>query len=158
VVGRYFYRRQEEERPMPDLVVVDGGKGQLSSAGAELASLGLQEQPIISLAKRLEEVYLPGQSDPVTIPKSSPALLLLKRIRDEAHRFAITYNRKVRSKRTIASALDGIAGVGKARRESLLKEFGSVERIKQATVDDLARVKGISKRLAEKILKALMSQ
>ncbi|PWB68837.1 hypothetical protein C3F09_10950 [candidate division GN15 bacterium] len=143
---------------MPDLVVVDGGKGQLSSAGAELNSLGLSEQPVISLAKRLEEVYLPGQSDPVTIPKSSPALLLLKRIRDEAHRIAITYNRKVRSKRTITSALDGIAGVGKSRRESLLKEFGSVERIKQATPDDLARVKGISRQLAEKILQVLASQ
>jgi len=158
VVGRYFYRRKEEERPMPDLVVVDGGKGQLSSAGAELASLGMKEQSIISLAKRLEEVYLPGRSDPVTIPKYSPALLLLKRIRDEAHRFAITYNRKVRSKRTITSALDGIAGVGKARRELLLREFGSVDRIRQATADDLARVKGISRSLAEKILKALMSQ
>jgi len=158
VVGRYFYRRKEEKRPMPDLVVVDGGKGQLSSAGAELASLGLREQSIISLAKRLEEVYLPGRSDPVTIPKSSPALLLLKRIRDEAHRFAITYNRKVRSKRTIKSALDDIAGVGKSRRELLLKEFGSVERIKQATAEDLARVRGISVTLAQKILTALASR
>jgi excinuclease ABC subunit C len=158
VVGRYFYRRKEEKRPMPDLVVVDGGKGQLSSAGAELASLGLKEQSIISLAKRLEEVYLPGRSDPVTIPKSSPALLLLKRIRDEAHRFAITYNRKVRSKRTIKSALDDIAGVGKSRRELLLKEFGSVERIKQATAEDLARVRGISVTLAQKILTALASR
>ena len=155
VVGRYFYRRKEEKRPMPDLVVVDGGKGQLSSAGAELASLGLKEQSIISLAKRLEEVYLPGRSDPVTIPKSSPALLLLKRIRDEAHRFAITYNRKVRSKRTIKSALDDIDGVGKSRRELLLKEFGSVERIRQATPEDLARVKGISTQMAQKILAAL---
>lgn len=158
VVGRYFYRRKEEKRPMPDLVVVDGGKGQLSSAGAELASLGLKEQSIISLAKRLEEVYLPGRSDPVTIPKSSPALLLLKRIRDEAHRFAITYNRKVRSKRTIKSALDDIDGVGESRRERLLKEFGSVERIRQATPEDLARVKGISTQMAQKILAALASR
>jgi excinuclease ABC subunit C len=94
----------------------------------------------------------------VTIPKSSPALLLLKRIRDEAHRFAITYNRKVRSKRTIKSALDDIAGVGKSRRELLLKEFGSVERIKQATAEDLARVRGISVTLAQKILTALASR
>jgi excinuclease ABC subunit C len=111
VVGRYFHRLREESKDGPDLVVVDGGKGQLSSARAELESLGFADQAIIGLAKRLEEVFVPEQSDAITIPRSSPALLLLKRIRDEAHRFAITYNRKVRSKRTITSALDGIPGI-----------------------------------------------
>lgn len=158
IVGRYFYRVAEEKKQPPDLVVVDGGKGQLSSARAELESLGFADQPIISLAKRLEEVYVPDQSDPITIPKSSPALLLLKRIRDEAHRFAITYNRKVRAKRTITTALDNIPGVGPSKRTALLLEFGSVERIKQASVEDLTRLKGIGKQLAEKILGALAGQ
>ncbi|MCB2202036.1 excinuclease ABC subunit UvrC [bacterium] len=155
VIGRYFYRIREEEKQPPDLVVVDGGKGQLSSALAELTSLGFSDQPIIGLAKRLEEVFRPGESDPTTIPRSAPALLLLKRIRDEAHRFAITYNRKVRSKRTIKSALDDIPGVGPARRKALLDEFGSVEQIKTKSVEELAAVKGITATLAEAILKHL---
>lgn len=151
VVGRYFHRINEEKKSPPDLVVVDGGKGQLSSAQAELNSLGFIDQPIISLAKRLEEVYLPQLSDPITLPKSSPALMLLKRIRDEAHRFAITYNRKVRQKRTIKSALDEIKGIGPAKRAALLKHFGSVEGIRKATVEELAAVKGINRTLAEKL-------
>lgn len=155
VVGRYFYRIREENKIPPDLVVVDGGKGQLSSATAELKSLGFELQPIISLAKRLEEVYLPGQSGPITISKSSPALILLKRIRDEAHRFAITYNRKVRTKRTVKSALDDVPGIGPAKRALLLTTFGSVDRIKQLSVDDLAAVKGITRKLAERILRKI---
>jgi excinuclease ABC subunit C len=155
VVGRYFFRLGEEKKTAPDLVVVDGGKGQLSSALAELASLGFKEQPIISLAKRLEEVYLPDQSDPMTIPKSSPALILLKRIRDEAHRFAITFNRTVRSKRTIQSQLDGIPGVGPSKRDALLREFGSVAQLREKSVEDLTKVKGISPKLAEAILARL---
>jgi excinuclease ABC subunit C len=155
VVGRYFHRVREEGRPAPDLVVVDGGKGQLSSAVAELRSLGFDTQPVIGLAKRLEEVFVPEQSDALTIPRSAPGLLLLKRIRDEAHRFAVTYNRKVRTKRTITSALDEIPGVGPARRAALLTKFGSVEQIKQATVEQLTEVKGISAKLAETILKQL---
>ena len=108
VIGRYFHKVLEDKHEPPDLVVVDGGKGQLSSATAELESLGFADQPIISLAKKLEEVYLPGLSGPITIPRGSPALMLLKRIRDEAHRFAVNYNRKVRQKRTITSELDGV--------------------------------------------------
>ena len=111
VIGRYFHRIREEDLDPPNLIVVDGGKGQLSSALAELNSLGFSDQSVIGLAKRLEEVFLPEQSEAVTIPRSSPSLLLLKRIRDEAHRFAITYNRKVRSKRTNKSSLDDIPGV-----------------------------------------------
>jgi excinuclease ABC subunit C len=155
VIGRYFHRLKEEDKPPPDLVVVDGGKGQLSSAKQELASLGFETQPIISLAKRLEEVYLPGLSDPMTIPRSSPALILLKRIRDEAHRFAITYNRKVRSKRTIKSALDEIPGIGTAKREVLLRTFGSVARIKELSIEELAAAKGITMKIAETIKKHL---
>jgi excinuclease ABC subunit C len=152
VVGRYL---REEKLVPPDLLVVDGGKGQLSSALAELKSLGFEEQPVIALAKRLEEVYLPGLSGPITIPRGSPALMLLKRIRDEAHRFAVTYNRKVRQKRTITSQLDDIPGIGPARREALLKHFGSVQRIKEATVDEIAAVKGIHRKLAEEVKRVL---
>lgn len=152
VVGRYFYRLQSEKLTPPDLVVVDGGKGQLSSALTELKSLGFDNQPVIALAKRLEEVYLPFQSDPITIGKSSPALILLKRIRDEAHRFAINYNRKVRSRRTIQSALDSVPGIGPAKRALLLQTFGSVARIQKATLEELTAIKGINKKLARIIL------
>jgi excinuclease ABC subunit C len=155
VVGRYFKRRAEEEKPMPDLVVVDGGKGQLSVAQRELRYLGLEEQPVIGLAKRLEEVYVPGVSDPIVIPRSSPALLLLKLIRDEAHRFAIEYNRKVRSKRTITSALAEIKGVGPAKQTALLMAFGSVEQIRQQTPERIAEVKGVNLALAQRILEEL---
>lgn len=155
VVGRYFFRLSEEKKTSPDLVVVDGGKGQLSSALAELDSLGFADQAIISLAKRLEEVYIPQQSDPITIPKASPGLILLKRIRDEAHRFALTFNRAVRSKRTIQSALDGIPGVGPAKREALLRAFGSVEQIRHKSPDELAQVRGITRKLAEAIVVGL---
>ncbi|MCK4301798.1 MAG: excinuclease ABC subunit C, partial [candidate division Zixibacteria bacterium] len=156
VIGRYFYRiREDESLSPPDLVVVDGGKGQLSSALAEMTALGFADQPVIGLAKRLEEVFIPTVSDPITIDRRSPALMLLKQVRDEAHRFAITYNRKVRTKRTIKSALDGIPGIGPARRELLLKEFGSVKRIKEASVEELTRLNGITVALAERILKHL---
>lgn len=155
VIGRYFHRLKEEDKAPPDLVIVDGGKGQLSSAKQELASLGFETQPIISLAKRLEEVFLPGMSDSITIPRSSPALILLKRIRDEAHRFAITYNRKVRSKRTIKSALDDIPGIGPAKREALLRTFGSVDRIRALSVEELTAARGISRKVAEAVKKHL---
>ncbi|RKX29161.1 MAG: excinuclease ABC subunit C [Candidatus Zixiibacteriota bacterium] len=156
VVSRYFRRRLDEELDLPDLVVLDGGKGQLSTVRAELVRLGLAEQPVIALAKRLEEVFVPDQSDPVIIKKTSPALLLLKRIRDEAHRFAVTYNRKVRSRRTIKSELDKVKGIGPARRDMLLRKFGSVEQIKRLSVDELASLKGITKKLAETILKTIV--
>ncbi len=155
VIGRYFYRIKQQEHPAPDLVVVDGGKGQLSSAQAELKYLGFPDQPLIALAKRLEEVFLPGKQDPVSIKKSSPALILLKRVRDEAHRFAITYGRKVRSKRTIKSRLDDIPGIGPAKREALLKKYGSVAKIAKLTSEELCQVKGINRKLADEIVKRL---
>ncbi len=155
IIGRYFYRIKQESLVSPDLVVVDGGKGQLSSALAELKYLGFEEQPVIGLAKRLEEVFVPNASDSLTISKSSPALMLLKQIRDEAHRFAITYNRKVRSKRTIKSELDNIPGIGPAKSRALLKKFGSVSRIKTASPEELAEVEGVNMKLANSILSAL---
>ena len=155
VVGRYFHRLREEQTEPPDLVVLDGGKGQLSAATAELKSLGFEKQPVLALAKRLEEVFVPGVSDSIIINRSSPALLLLKQLRDEAHRFAITYGRKVRSKRTIKSALDDIPGIGPAKRQLLLGTFGSVAAIRNLSADDLTVIKGISQKLAETILKHL---
>lgn len=155
IVARYFQRRINEELELPDLIVVDGGKGQLSSTVAELKKLNLDDLPVIGLAKRLEEVFIPSISDPIVIKKTSPALILLKRIRDEAHRFAITFNRKVRTKRTIKSALDDIKGIGPAKRQLLLKTFGSVERIKQAKPEELSSIKGITPELADLILKLL---
>lgn len=155
VIGRYFRRRAEEKKPMPDLVVVDGGKGQLSAARKELKTIGLDQQAVIGLAKRLEEVYVPGIPDPIVIPRSSPALMLLKHVRDEAHRFAIEYNRKVRSKRTIKSVLGDIRGIGPAKQQALLMEFGSVAEIRKQTPERLAEVKGITPALAERVLEAI---
>jgi len=154
VVGRYFFRLKKENKSAPDLLVVDGGKGQLSSVVKEIKSLGFDKQLIIGLAKKFEEIYFPDSKEPRTISKSSPGLRLLKQVRDEAHRFAIEYNRKVRSKRTIKSWLDKIEGIGPKRRTILLKSFGSVKKIKEATVEDLSEVKGIPKNVAEIIYKA----
>ena len=154
IIGRYFFRLRDEKRKPPDLLVVDGGKGQLSSVMKELATLDFKDQIVIGLAKRFEEIYFTGRKEPLTLPKSSPGLGLLKRIRDEAHRFAIEYNRKVRSKRTIQSSLDKLEGVGPKRREILLKHFGSVKKIKEASLEDLLAVKGIPKTVAEKIYRS----
>jgi len=151
VFTRYVAGRLKGHIPLPDLMMVDGGKGQLSVAKAVLNEHGLADQPVIGLAKRLEEVFVPAQSDPVGIPKTSPALNLLKRVRDEAHRFAVTYHRKLRTKRTVVSELDGIPGVGPARRTALLKSFGSVKKIKEASLEELAGLKGTPKALAKAI-------
>ena len=122
----------------PNLIVVDGGKGQLSSSVAVLEELGLVDEiPIVSLAKQFEEVYVPGRSDPIRIPRQSEALYLLQRLRDESHRFAITYHRQLRGKRMTASALDGVAGLGPTRKTRLVKEFGGVNAVKKASKDDL---------------------
>ena len=154
VVGRYFYRLKNENKTPPDLLVVDGGKGQLSSVVKEIKSLGFDKRVVIGLAKKFEEIYFPSSKEPRTISKASPGLRLLKQVRDEAHRFAIEYNRKVRSKRTIKSWLDKLEGVGSKRREILLKHFGSVKKIKEASISELSDLKGIPKNVAKKIYKA----
>jgi excinuclease ABC subunit C len=151
VVERYFTRLVNEKKAFPDLVLVDGGKGQLSTTLETLNTLGIKNQNVIALAKRLDEVFLPGKSDSLMIPKGSASLKLLQRIRNEAHRFAIEYHRKLRKKRTIKSELDRIPGIGPARRKILLKHFGSVERIKQAGLEELSQTEGISQRVAENI-------
>jgi excinuclease ABC subunit C len=142
VVERRYSRMIQEQTPLPDLIVVDGGKGQLSSAVEVLQKLGITNTPIIGLAKRLEEVYLPHQSDPVQMPKTSTGLRLLQQIRDEAHRFAITFHRQLRSKRILQTELDLIKGIGKKRAQELLEAFGSVQGVKFATEDQLAEIVG----------------
>lgn len=138
VVGRRYRRVLEEGGEMPDLVLIDGGKGQLSAATAALEELGLGHQPVASLAKREEVIFVPGHDAPLVLPHSSPVLQLVQRVRDEAHRFAIGFHRKVRAKRTITSELDEIPGVGPARRRKLLSRFGSLRGVRGASIEELA--------------------
>jgi excinuclease ABC subunit C len=140
---------------LPDLIIVDGGKGQLGFAVAELRKLGLSEIPIIGLAKQFEEVYRPGRPDPLRLPHDSGALMLLQRIRDEAHRFANTYHRLLLKKRMDESVLDDIPGVSANRKRLLLEAFGSVERIRKSTPAKIAEIEGISERFAEDLLRHL---
>ena len=143
----------DEERrwAMPDLVIVDGGKGQVSAAKEVLDELGLHDLPLAGLAKEREELFLPGRSDPILLPPTSSALYLVQRLRDEAHRFAITYHRDLRAKRSVRSAFDDLPGVGPKRKRELLKVFGSVKRVRDAPVEQIAAVPGISRALAERI-------
>jgi excinuclease ABC subunit C len=136
---------------VPDLVIVDGGKGQLSTAVRALEELGITDVPLAGLAKRFEELFLPGRSAPVVLPRRSQALYLVQRIRDEAHRFAITYHRDVRGRRALRSELDEIAGIGPGRKKALLKRFGSVRRIREASLEEVAATPGISRELAERL-------
>ncbi len=150
VVERRFKRLLEEQATLPDLLMVDGGKGQLSSAVEVLNGLGLTSQPVIGLAKQLEEVFLPGRSDPELLPKASGGLRLLQQIRDEAHRFAITFHRSLRDKRTLQTELDLIEGVGKKRAKELLEAFGSVQGVRFASREQLVEVVG--NKTADRIL------
>ena len=135
-------------RQVPDLVVIDGGKGQLGAAMDALAELGVEGQQIVSLAKRQEEVFVPGRSSSLLLPRSSEGLYLLQRIRDEAHRFAVTYHRQVRSKRAQVSALDGFRGIGPVKRRALIKTFGSLRGVREATVEEIAAVPGMNPTMA----------
>jgi excinuclease ABC subunit C len=139
----------------PQLVVVDGGQPQVAAAQAALDELGIDDVALVGLAKRLEEVWVAGQDDPVILPRTSEGLYLLQRVRDEAHRFAIAYHRQKRSKAMTTSALDGIAGLGETRRKALLRHFGSLKRLKAATVDEVMEVPGIGRRTAEAVLTAV---
>ena len=137
--------------PEPDLIVIDGGKGQLGMACGVLEKLNLTHIPIIGLAKEFEEVFVPNSKRPIIIPKNNKALHLLQQVRDESHRFAITYHRKLRSDDIQASSLDDIAGIGKKRKVALLKELGTIENIKKASVEDLAKIKGMNQKTAENV-------
>jgi excinuclease ABC subunit C len=136
---------------LPDLIIVDGGKGQLSSACRELQRLSLHDLPIIGLAKEREEIYRPGRALPLRLPMDSPALRLLQRIRDEAHRFANAYHQLLMKKRVEESILDDCPGVSQNRKNLLLQRFGSVNRLRKATVEDIAATEGIGRKLAEDV-------
>ena len=158
--ARYLEDREQEKRPSrfaypPNLVVIDGGKGQLNRVVEVMTELGVSGVTVVSLAKRMEEVFRPGEPEPIVIPRTSEALYLLQQIRDEAHRFALTYHRLKRGKRMTKSALDGIPGLGPARRKALLKEFGSVKRIRAASVDEIGAVRGIPRTVAEEVYRSL---
>ncbi len=158
--------RGVEEAKLPDMVLIDGGKGQLSAAAGVLEEIGLTGQvDLVSIAKSRvkanvkgkvvekseERFFLPGRKNPVVLRQGSPALFLLERLRDEAHRFAITYHRKLRKKATLKSSLEEIPGVGPARRKQLLRHFGSLKKVREATLDELMAVPGMPARLAEEI-------
>ena len=159
VVLRHYSGVKEDQRPLPDLILIDGGIGQLGAAMDALRELGLSRIDIVALAKakgvKEERIFLPGRKNPVILRPSSPATHLLQRIRDESHRFAITYHRKLRSRALLASNLDEIAGVGPAKRRDLLRYFGSLEALAAASQADLQRVGGVGPRTAKEIRKAL---
>src|SRR5437867_4247659 len=140
---------------VPDLVIVDGGKGQVSAAHDAMRNLGIGQIPLAGLAKRFEELYVKDVSEPIVLDRTSQALYLVQRVRDEAHRFAITYHRGVRSKAGIQSALDTIQGIGPKRKKALLRKFGSVKGIREAGVEEIAATPGFTKALAEKVLSGL---
>ena len=152
VVSRWFRRRTEEKKPLPDLVLVDGGKGQLSAARAALGELGYRDVQVAALAKKEEEVFLPDRKESVRLDRRDRSLHVLQRIRNEAHRFAVSYNRKLRSKRTLRSDLSAIPGIGPRRQQALLSRFGSVKGLKEATPEEIARVPGFSRTLAARLL------
>ncbi len=149
VIERRYLRVMNEGGQFPDLVVVDGGKGQLSSALETLRLIGLDNQPIIGLAKRLEEVFLPGENESILLPRTSSALRLLQHIRDEAHRFAITFHRSLREKRVISTQLTNIDGIGETRATRLLRHFGSVKKVQAASLEEIAGIVGM--KAAQKI-------
>ena len=155
VVRRYFERRTRDEKPLPDLIVIDGGKGQLSAAQAAMSEAGITDRPLISLAKRDEEIYVWGRMDPLRLSRRSPALRMLQQARDEAHRFAVTYNRKRRSMRTVTSELLKVPGIGPVKRRQLLQEFGSVQGVRDAGEAAIAKLPGFNPERARKLLESL---
>lgn len=153
-------RDEETGRPRrfaypPQLVVVDGGQPQVAAAERAMLEAGVTDVALCGLAKRLEEVWLPGEDDPVVLPRSSEGLYLLQRVRDEAHRFAISYQRQKRGKRAVASVLDDVPGLGETRKQALLKHFGSLRKLRAATLDEICEVPGIGRRTAEAVAVAL---
>ena len=164
IVRRRYARVLEEKRPLPDLIVIDGGKGHLGVALDELRKLGLAGTQVIGIAKparltgpsraggEFEHVYKADSPKPIVLPRDSKALHLLERIRDEAHRFAISYHKRLQSKRIGASVLDGIPGIGENRKKALINHFGSVDKIKDASMEDILKVKGLNERSARAII------
>ncbi len=149
IIERRYTRVINEGSQLPDLIVVDGGKGQLSSAVDTLRRIGLPNEPIIGLAKRLEEVFVPEESESILLPRTSSALKLLQHIRDEAHRFAITFHRSLREKRVVSTQLTGIEGIGETKATKLLRQFGSVKGVQEASLEEIGKVVGM--KAAEKV-------
>ena len=135
----------------PDLVLIDGGKGQLSAALAAMLHLGVADIPLASIAKKEEELFTPDSSDPIRLPRNAPSLFVLQQVRDEAHRFAITYHRKTRGRTSLKSALDLVPSIGPSRKRALMRRFGSLKAIREATELELASTPGMTQRLAEKV-------
>lgn len=154
-VYRRYKRRLEEKQPLPELILIDGGKGQLSSALKALQELQVEGQAIIGLAKRLEEVFLPGRTDPLNIPRRSAALRLLQRIRDEAHRFALSHFHKQHKKSILRSPLDEVRGIGSARKKQLIRAFGSLKRVQTATMEELCTKGKLPKSVAQELKRKL---
>ncbi len=150
-VARRYQKLKNDNKTMPDLILIDGGKGQLNSAKSMLDALGLEDQPICSLAKRDEEIYLPGESDPIKLDKNNESLRLLQSVRDEAHRFCNTFHKKQRDKKSLKSVLTNISGVGESRKKALYKYFKNIDKIKSATLDELESIEGITKPVAKNI-------
>ena len=134
---------------VPDLVIIDGGKGHLSAAQEAFKEMGLDSVPLASIAKENEWIFVPHIDGPVVLPRNSPALFLVQRTRDEAHRFAISYHQRLRSKKSTASAIDVVPGIGPKRKRMLMRRFGSLKGVREATVDEIAAVPGMTRRLAE---------
>ncbi len=157
VLKRRFHRLKKDDSTagtwanMPDLLLIDGGKGQLNAAISALGEAGTDFIPVASLAKANEEIFIPRKAKPIILPRSSPGLQLLQRLRDEAHRFALAYFTKVRQRKTFTSALDSVPGVGPRRKRALLRQFGTVQAVREATVDDLATTKGMTRKQAKTI-------
>ena len=147
-----------EDADMPDLIVIDGGKGQLSSALEIIRGAGHLDVPVVGLAKREEEIFCEGESEPVILPRDSQALFLIQRIRDEAHRFAITYHRKLRGKRNLVSVLDHIEGIGPKRRQLLYEHYGTIDRIREAAAEAMAALPGMNRPAAEAVYNFFQAQ
>jgi excinuclease ABC subunit C len=140
---------------VPDLVIIDGGKGHLSAALEVFLELGLDDIPLSSLAKENEWLFVPHSPEPIILPRNSQALYLVQRLRDEAHRFAITYHRSLRSKSSLRSSIDMVTGIGPKRKRMLLRRFGSVQAIKEAPIDEIAAVPGLTRSLAVRLKQTL---
>jgi len=151
VVERYIRRRMTEGRPLPELALIDGGRGQLAAAVRAARACGAADMTLASLAKREEDVYLTGRPEPLRIAKTSRALRFLQRMRDEAHRFAHSFNRSRRQKKILSSELTDIPGIGPARRQALIARFGSLRALREASVEEIARVSGVSSGLADSV-------
>jgi excinuclease ABC subunit C len=136
---------------MPDLILIDGGKGQLNAATEVLSEYGLDHLAVFGLAKREEEIFVPGQEEAIYLPRNSQGMFLVQRIRDEAHRFAITAHRRARSKLSLASTLEAVPGIGPRRRKALLTTFGSMDKIRAASVQELAAVPGMTLKVAQRV-------